>query len=149
MRMSRIVDAMNDIDDDLVIGAIEYRPSKLKTAWFRFVGIAACLCLIVFGTIRIFDDKQPQPHTDTMEYGILAEVIEVLDSGRYKVKVTGEDQNFPNGSIVILNNEFHYISNGLEEGYLKTGDIIAVTYSKYDNTKTVYEITPGQIEIIQ
>lgn len=149
MKTPRIVDAMNYIDDDLVSWAVEYRPAKRKVSWFRYVSIAACLCLIVFGAIRFSVDLQPHTNTDTTEYGILGEVLEVLENGQYKVKITGEDQNFANGNIVILTPGFSYVTEGLEESYLKTGDIIAVTYSEFSKTEKAYEITPNQIEIIQ
>ena len=32
---------------------------------------------------------------------------------------------------------------------LKIGDIIAITYSHYEKTSFSYEITPGQIHLIQ
>ena len=61
----------------------------------------------------------------TTLYGLTAEVVEVLEDDQYEVKVTGEDQNFAKGDIVIIN---YYASDGFEDNSLKIGDIIAITY---------------------
>lgn len=143
MKIPRIVDAMNYIDDDLVSWADEYTPTKHKIVFWRYFGIAACLCLIVLGVFKVSIDSNPQPNSPVMEYEIFAEVVEVLDNGQYKVIVTGEDQNFINGSTVVLVPGFSYVTDNLEESYLKIGDRISVTYTDFDNT--AYEITPAQI----
>ena len=82
----------------------------------------------------------------TALYGVSAEVIEVLENGRCEVKVIGEDQNFAIGDIIIIN--YDHTNGEVEESSLKTGDIIAITYSIFEKTDAVYEITPGQIDLM-
>ena len=146
MKTPRIVDAMNYIDDDLVSWAVAYNPPKNKAILWRYVGIAACLCLIVLGVIKASIDYNPQSIPTVTEYEIFAEVVDVLDNGQYKVIVTREDQNFANGSTVVLVPGYSYVSDNLKEGYLKIGDKISVTYTDFDNTAC--EITPAQIQVV-
>ena len=141
--------AMNYIDDDLISGAIDYIPTphKLKAVWFRHAIVAACFCLMVLGAVRITIEFLPETSTSKPVYGVLAEVIEIQDNGRYEVRITGEDQNFAKDDIVSIN--YDYVSNDAGRKDLKIGDTIAITYSVYEKTGVVYEIIPGQIDIVQ
>ena len=50
MSIPRIAKAMNNIDDDLISGAIEYENKRSKKSnWLKWGAMAACLCLIVVG----------------------------------------------------------------------------------------------------
>ena len=113
MNIPKLVIAMNYIDDDLICEAVMYRPSYIRLVWLRYCVIAACLCTIIFGTI----------------------------------KITGEDKNFIIGDIVTINCK--NINDSSNAPMLKIGDIIAITYSHYEKTSFSYEITPGQIHLIQ
>lgn len=79
--------AMNYIDDDLISGAIEYKPitKKIKNTWFRHAIVAACLCLmlIAFPVIQNLTSTQ---EADTIEF---AEVIEWPEE-RVEKKLIGE-----------------------------------------------------------
>lgn len=149
VKAPKLAIAMNYIDDDLISGAIDYIPTphKLKAVWFRHTIVAACLCLIVLGAVRITITFLPETSTSKPVYGVLAEVIEIQDNGRYEVRITGEDQNFAKDDIVSIN--YDYVSNDVGRKDLKIGDTIAITYSVYEKTGEVYEITPGQIDIVQ
>lgn len=148
MKTFRIVEAMNYIDDDLITEAIEYKPSKFNIVHLRYLGIVACLCLVSFGAIYFFIHMQRRPTTNLTEYSVVAQVIEVLDNGRYKVQVTREDQNFIKNSIVILTPDFNYVSSDSEPNHFKTGDFITVTYSIFNKSQIGYEITFNQIELL-
>ena len=147
MKIPRIVDAMNYMDDDLVSWAVEYIPAKHKSKLWRCVGIAACLCIIALGVLIVTINNNPQPDSSVTEFEMIAEVVEVLDSGQYKVIISGEDKNFANGSTVVLVPSFNYATDNFNKGYLKNGDVISVTYTDFD--KTAYEITPTQIEVVK
>ena len=82
--------------------------------------------------------------SSTALYGVSAEVMEVFENERCKVKVIGADQNFASNDIVNVN----YDKIVPENSVLKMGDIIAITYSTYEKTETIYEITTNIIEII-
>lgn len=51
MKIPRIVKAMEYIDDDLVSGAVNTTTSKRNPAWAKWGAVAACLCLVIIGTI--------------------------------------------------------------------------------------------------
>ena len=147
MKIPRIVDAMNYMDDDLVAWAVEYIPAKHKSKLWRCVGIAACLCIIALGVLIVTFNNNPQPDSSVTEYEMIAEVVEVLDSGQYKVIISGEDKNCAVGSTVVLISEIRYATDNFNKGFLKKGDVISVTYTYFD--KTSYEITPTQIEVVK
>jgi len=147
MKIPRIVDAMNYMDDDLVSWADEYTPAKHKIKLWRCVGFAACLCIIALGVLIVTINNNPKPDSSVTEFEMIAEVVEVLDSGQYKVIISGEDKNFAEGSTVVLVPSFSYATDNFNKGFLKNGDVISVTYTDFD--KTAYEITPTQIEVVK
>ena len=121
---------------------MNYQAAK-NNGWIKWGAMAACLCLVIVG-IMIYAGKSLR--SSATQYGVTAEVVEVLEDGQYKVKVTGEDENFDIGDIVIIN--YAYTSDETERMPLKTGDVIAITYPTFEKTDTLFEITSGQIEIV-
>ena len=63
-----------------------------NNGWIKWGVMAACLCLVITGII-IYASKSPG--SSATQYGVTAEVVEVLEDGQYKVKVTGEDRIYP------------------------------------------------------
>ena len=66
MSIPRIAKAMDNIDDDLISGAIEYENKRAKkNNWLKWGAMAACLCLIVIGAFvapgLIGDQNVEQP----------------------------------------------------------------------------------------
>lgn len=51
MSIPKMANAMGYIDDDLVSGAVEYKRSKKKNSWLKWGAMAACLCLVMAGTL--------------------------------------------------------------------------------------------------
>ncbi len=51
MKSSKISDAMNHIDDDLISGAELYCPKKRSRTWITWIATAACLCLVLYGAV--------------------------------------------------------------------------------------------------
>ena len=60
MKTPKMVDAMSYIDDDLVSDAITYKKAK-KRQWVKWVSLAACLCVLLLGTVvwKNMDSTQP------------------------------------------------------------------------------------------
>lgn len=60
MKTPKMVDAMSYIDDDLVSNAITYTKAK-KRQWVKWVSLAACLCVLLLGTVvwKNMDSTQP------------------------------------------------------------------------------------------
>lgn len=50
MKAPKMVDAMNYIDDDLVSDSITYKKKK-TSQWTKWVSLAACLCVLILGTL--------------------------------------------------------------------------------------------------
>ncbi len=49
MKISKIVDAMGYIDDDLITASIDYKPRKIRMKWIPYAAAAACAaCLCIF-----------------------------------------------------------------------------------------------------
>lgn len=94
--------------------------------------------------LNLSSEKDLSP--SVVPYGIIAEVAEILEDGQYKVEVTGGDENFAIGDIVIIN--YDYTDGEAEKTSLKIGDNIAITYSAFEKTDTDDIITPGQIKVI-
>ena len=55
VKAPKLAIAMNYIDDDLISGAIDYKPApkKANISWFRHAIVAACLCLVVVGVFSV------------------------------------------------------------------------------------------------
>lgn len=108
--------------------------------------LAALITLSMAGCSQSASSEKVSSIKSITQYGITAEVVEVLENGQYEVRVTGEDENFDIGDVVIIN--YDYAGDGANGNYLKADDIIAITYFTFEKDKALYEIKPGQIEII-
>lgn len=63
MSIPKMAKAMNNIDDDLISGAIEYKRTKKKNGWMKWGAMAACLCLMVTLVIPMLNnDAQSGSH---------------------------------------------------------------------------------------
>ena len=107
--------------------------------------IALVLALVcVFSLVACSNDNNEK---SVVMNGILAEVTEVIDNGSCKVVVTGKDDNFDNGDTLTV----HY--NSIQENSEKTdkqlevGDIIAVTYSEYEETDGAYSVVVPYVSL--
>ena len=148
MSVPRIVSAMEYIDDDLVTGAIDYKRTKKKPVWLKWGAIAACLCLVV----GLFVNSLIKPPSTTqipLPGGILAEVTELIDNESCKVVVTGEDSNFNHGDTLTIHYNSIQGNSDKADKQLEVGDIIAVTYSKYEETNGVYSISVEYVDLVK
>lgn len=58
MKTPKLAIAMGYIDDDLISGAVEYKPPKrtnksIYHKWTKWAAVAACLCIVMVGAITI------------------------------------------------------------------------------------------------
>lgn len=108
--------------------------------------LAALIILSIAGCNQSTFSEEVSSIKSITQYGITAEVVEVPENGKYEVRVTGKDENFDIDDIVTIN--YDYTGDGADGNSLEVGDIIVITYSAFEKAKTLYEIIPGQIEII-
>lgn len=148
MSIPKMAKAMGYIDDDLVTGAVEYKRTKKKNGWLKWGAMAACLCLVV----GLFANRffiNPTTTQVPLPGGILAEVIEVIENGSCEVVVTGEDSNFSNGDTLTIHYNSIQGNSDKANKQLEVGDIIAVTYSKYEETNGVYSISVEYVDLVK
>lgn len=61
-------EAMNELDNKYIDEAIGYRSNRKISNWLKFGAAAACLCLVVGGTLTVINLKNEPPyHRGTME----------------------------------------------------------------------------------
>ena len=81
MNTPKLAIAMNYIDENLISGAIDYKPVHCKnnTYFWKHIAAAACFCIIVIGSIFAYHQHtQPEDMTDLHEItqgGVNAEII--------------------------------------------------------------------------
>lgn len=68
MKTPKMVDAMSYIDDDLVSDAITYKKAQ-KRQWVKWVSLAACLCVLLLGTVVWKNMDSTQPSTRPPQSG--------------------------------------------------------------------------------
>lgn len=121
MSIPRIAKAMDNIDDDLISGAIEYENKRAKkNNWLKWGAMAACLCLVVVGAFTMFpyenwtEHQEDAPnwgktHFETVE---LNEIEAVCGTDLLLDKIT-------------LSDDYHseYILEISEEGDFKNTDL--------------------------
>lgn len=63
MSKDRVVDSLGRIDDDMILGVDALRQKKKRPMWKKWGAIAACLCMVVAGTIA-YQSRVPQLPSD-------------------------------------------------------------------------------------
>lgn len=106
--------AMNYIDDDLISGAIDYKPApkKANIIWFRHAIIAACLCLAVVGVFRVlpyenwFEHQAEDPNWEKTHYetATLSDIEAVCGTDLLLDKMTLTDSYFSHYNLEIIEN---------------------------------------------
>ena len=139
MKNENILDAIGMINEEAVWDAKEYQRPKSRS-WIKWGAMAACLCLVVsFAIPFVFDRGQS---SDPLPGGVTAEVIEIIDSNTWKITVTGADDFYSDGEIVLVTLE--NASDATDDFFLCVGDEIAITYTNYD----IIEYKDGSSEIL-
>ena len=87
----KIITAMGNIDDDLISGAAEYRRTK-KRIYTRWGIIAACLCLVIAGSVIWFTSTKPLANdgaSAVLEDGANGQQLEITMSSSTQASMIG------------------------------------------------------------
>lgn len=141
MNSNKIREGIGFIDEDLIADAIEYTRTKKKNGWMKWAAMAACLCFVVTLTIPLVFDRG-QSSEPAMPGGVIAEIVEVIDSNKWKVLVAGADGFHSKDDVLYVTLE--NATNMKTDFSLQVGDKIAITYNKHD----IVEHKDGSIEIL-
>ena len=114
VKTPKLAIAMNYIDDDLISGAIDYKPApkKANIIWFRHAIIAACLCLAVVGVFRVlpyenwFEHQAEDPNWEKTHYetATLSDIEAVCGTDLLLDKMTLTDSYFSHYNLEIIEN---------------------------------------------
>ena len=127
MSIPRIVSAMENIDDDLISGAIEYKRAKKKNGWLKWGAMAACLCLIIIGAVVApnLNDKAKE-HPEVIIYNSAEYVIcgsgeaTLLEKCGLPITITQDlAGDFLGNLSQSVKDDFHYAIGGSEEESMK------------------------------
>lgn len=67
MSIPKIVKAMDNIDNDLISNAVEYKRTKKKNSWVKWGAMAACLCLVVMMVPAVLNTMNSQNEVKGLE----------------------------------------------------------------------------------
>ena len=106
--------AMNYIDDDLISGAMDYKPApkKANIIWFRHAIVAVCLCFAVVGVFRVlpyenwFEHQAEDPNWEKTHYetATLSDIEAVCGTDLLLDKMTLTDSYFSHYNLEIIEN---------------------------------------------
>ena len=149
--------AMNYIRDDLISGAIDYKPApskKIPHIWKHFAAVAACLCLVVstvwFTQHQYSDEGRNNPlvgteakyKVATMDVGTVTEPIQLFS---YSVLPPEEicdivSQRYSNVDCSNAVYVFSY-SEGVEDNYwfpvIEDGKIVDIVFATFNSKGNV------------
>lgn len=160
MKVPRIAQAMTDIDDDLITGAIEYHRVPLSTRFFRSQILKACACIVIaifivgttiwmkqdvnkiispfVLTAYAYSAENNQVSTETLQKGqkIPVSIFETEDGVQgFLISYDKKDKEESSFSIVIISND--------EEAPLHAKRICGV---ELDATQNYYFFVPAKDE---
>ena len=106
--------AMNYIDDDLISGAMDYKPApkKANIIWFRHAIVAVCMCLAVVGVFRVlpyenwFEHQAEDPNWEKTHYetATRSDIEAVCGTDLLLDKMTLTDSYFSHYNLEIIEN---------------------------------------------
>lgn len=120
--------AMNYIRDDLISGAIDYKPQKKASkhiyhSWSKLAAVAACLCIVLIGAITIEHYVSTSRGnmgiesiniSDVKETGSVFTENEVenflAESGSHVISRISEKLNIPAENITISNRGYYHVT---------------------------------------
>lgn len=105
MKVPRIVDAMNYIDDALVSGAEVYKPKKMPI-WVKWGGIAACLCLCALLGVSVWQ----------------SDILNNTPPSTQNKSADGAPQFTLNGKTYMIS-PHHSLSETLPDGFVYAGTV--------------------------
>lgn len=145
MNTPRLAVAMGHIDDDLVSGAIEYRPVPIQRRWLRYAAVAACIMFVGTTVFRLSISFMGSQATDIYSVGDFIVLNNITDiPGEYNGGLLAENLDLTFANEVSI--KLYFNDNGTAEN---TADwyslLIGADYPDYsltmfclfDNTKSV------------
>ena len=136
MKTPKLAIAMGYIDDDLVSGAVEYKPNNKVTkfsfhSWTKWAAVAACLCIVMIGAITIEHYVSISRGSMGIESISISNVKEsgtaltenevqnfLAESGDYVISRIAEKMNIPTESISISNSGYYHVTVTEDENIL-------------------------------
>lgn len=108
MKKEELYDVLGDVNE-IYVNEAHATAKKARSLWIKWIAIAACLCLVVAGAIRIGIGLTPSQMTDIFREGNL-------------IEITGQDElpALYNGKLLAFNlnfetYEFYYDTDGAAE----------------------------------
>lgn len=125
MKKEELFEIIGEVDEHKVCeaGQVMSVKKKTNTVWFKWVAIAACVCIVVAGAIRIGIGFIPSQMTDIYREGYL---IEITEESELPAKYDGNLLAF---NLGFENYEFYYKTDGMAENI---DDWYSLLSSKYD-----------------
>ena len=120
--------AMNYIRDDLISGAIDYKPPKRASkhiyhSWSKLAAVAACLCIVMIGAITIehyISTSRGNMGIDSISISNVRETgtaftkneVEnfLAESGSHVISRISEKMNIPADNITISNSGYYHVT---------------------------------------
>lgn len=143
MNSKNFSEALNLLDNKYVDEAIGYRSKRKVNGWLKFGAAAACLCLVVGGTLTVINLKNEQPyHHETMEqiYTLTqAEKmsVELVEWGGDHFKAITVDAG--NNSVFPVNAELSVVFDYDTEILLNNGTIMIFNPDEPDTSAIGWE----------
>lgn len=127
MSIPRIAKAMDNIDDDLISGAIEYENKRTKkNNWLKWGAMAACLCFVVCAFVAPYFNDGAHDYAEIIVYNGAEYVVcgvgeeAILEKCGLPTTIT---QNLAGKYLGNLQqsgeDEFHYAIGGSEDSSMK------------------------------
>lgn len=128
MNTPKLAIAINCIDDDLISGAIEYKPQKginriIYHSWTKWAAVAACLCIVMIGAITIEHYVSTSRGNMGIESISISEVKEtgtaftenevqdfLVESSDYIIARIAAKMNIPTEGISISSNGYYHVT---------------------------------------
>lgn len=120
--------AMNYIDDDLISGAIDYKPpirtnKSIYQSWTKWAAVAACLCIVMIGAITVEHYVSTSRGSMGIESISISDVKEtgsvftenevqnfMEESGDSIISRLAEKMNIPAESISISSSGYYHVT---------------------------------------
>ncbi len=161
MKVPKVANALNYLDDDLISEAIEYKPKKKKPALVKWGVVAACFAIILsIGipyTVQYLHNIQDSGGTGYVcatKMTFEAKIVEVQENAILVEPLEGTMERELSTSILIRTDNLAELSTIEYVVTARVGDIVQIGYLKEDTnisqgTIAVYEIVFINTETVQ
>lgn len=146
MRIPRIVEAMTDIDDDLITGAIEYRRIPLLTRIFHSPGLKGCACLlavaVVFSTIIYIGKNQ---HSKLSPFVLTAYAVSSEDN-HTTASTLEKGKKVPISTFEWTNRLMGFMVSCNKENKNQPSSVSIISGVDYDSFEEIMDIAVDQTQ---